>query len=101
MPVLIARIVLLGVILPLNIPLFRWAWRVCFGTMEEFEACIGYVMEFQIVSLFKFEIHESAYARFKVLLFVLICGGFVALEFYGVLLIVQALRDIWETLAAA
>ena len=98
MPALIVRIVLIGVIIPLNIPIYRWAWRLCFGTMDEFETCIQYVMEFQLVSLFKFEAHRSAYATFKVALFVLICGGIVALEFVGLVLVFQALRDIWGTL---
>jgi uncharacterized membrane protein len=95
MPALIARIVLIGVIIPLNIPIYRWAWRLCFGTMEEFEICIGYVMEFQLVSLFKFEYHRSAYATFKVALFVLICGGVIALEFTGLILVFQAARALW------
>jgi len=98
MPALIARIVLIGVIIPLNIPIYRWAWRFCFGTMEEFETCLKYVMEFQLVSLFKFEHHHNAYAKFKVALFVLICGGIVVLEFVGLLLVAQALRTIWSTL---
>ena len=100
MPALIARIVLIGLIIPLNIPIYRWAWRLCFGTMEEFETCLKYVMEFQLVSLFKFEHHHNAYAQFKVGLFVLICGGIVVLEFVGLLLVVQALRDIWGTLGS-
>ena len=99
MPALIARIVLIGVIIPLNIPIYRWAWRFCFGTMDEFETCLQYVMEFQLVSLFKLESHRNAYASFKVALFVLICGGIIALEFVGLLLVVQALRDIWGTLS--
>ena len=98
MPALIVRIVLIGVIVPLNLPIYRWAWRLCFGTMDEFEICIQYVMELQLVSLFKFEAQRSAYATFKVALFVLICGGIIALEFVGLLLVVQALRDIWGTL---
>jgi hypothetical protein len=93
-PALIARIVLLGVVVPLNIPIYRWAWRLCFGTLEEFEVCLRYVMEFQLVSLFKYEFHHNAYATFKVGLFVLICGGIIVLEFVGLLLVVQALRDI-------
>jgi len=98
MPALIARIVLLGVVIPLNIPIYRWAWRLCFGTLEEFETCLQYVLELQLVSLFKFEYHQNAYATFKVGLFVLICGGVIALEFVGLLLVVQALRDIWGSL---
>jgi len=98
MPALIARIVLLGVIIPLNIPIYRWAWRFCFGTMDEFEICLQYVMEFQLVSLFKYEYHRNAYASFKVGLFVLICGGIIVLEFVGLVLVVQALRDIWGSL---
>ena len=100
MPALIVRIVLIGVIVPLNLPIYRWAWRLCFGTMDEFEICIQYVMELQLVSLFKFEAQRSAYATFKVALFVLICGGIIALEFVGLLLVFQALRDIWGTLSA-
>lgn len=99
MPALIARIVLLGVIVPLNIPIYRWAWRFCFGTMEEFEICLRYVTEFQLVSLFKYEFHRNAYATFKVGLFVLICGGIIALEFIGLLLVFQALSDIWGSLS--
>lgn len=99
MPALIARIVLLGVVIPLNIPIYRWAWRVCFGTLEEFEICLQYVMELQLVSLFKFEYHRNAYASFKVALFVLICGGIIVLEFVGLLLVFQALRDIWGSLS--
>jgi len=98
-PALIARIVLLGVVIPLNIPIYRWAWRVCFGTLEEFEICLQYVMELQLVSLFKFEYHRNAYASFKVALFVLICGGIIVLEFVGLLLVFQALRDIWGSLS--
>ncbi len=98
MPALIARIVLLGVILPLNIPIYRWAWRFCFGTMEEFEVCLRYVMELQLVSLFKFELHRNAYATFKVGLFVLICGGIIVLEFVGLVLVFGALRDIWGSI---
>ena len=100
MPFLIARIILLGVLVPLNVPIFRWAWRLCFGSMDEFETCIQYVMELQLVSLFKFEYHQNAYATFKVALFVLICGGFVALEFVGLLLVVQALGDIVSAMRA-
>ena len=66
MPALLARIVLLGVIVPINIPIYRWAWRLCFGTMDEFEICMEYVTEFQLVSLFKYEYHHNAYATFKV-----------------------------------
>lgn len=98
MPALLARIILLGVIVPINIPIYRWAWRVCFGTMDEFEACIQYVMEFQLISLFKFEFHHNAYASFKVALFLLICGGVIVLEFVGLLLVFSALRDIWGAL---
>jgi len=98
MPALFARIVLLGVIVPLNIPIYRWAWRLCFGTMEEFEVCIDYVTELQLVSLFKFEYHHNAYATFKVALFLLICGGVIVLEFVGLILAFTALRDIWGTL---
>jgi hypothetical protein len=98
MPALIARIVLLGVILPVNLPIYRWAWRLCFGTMEEFEVCIDYVMQFQFVALLKFDLHNQAYATFKVLLFVLICGGVTALQFVGLLLVFDALRDIWGSL---
>ena len=99
MPALIARIVLLGLVIPLNIPVYRWAWRFCFGTLEEFEICLHYVMEFQLISLFKYEFHNNAYATFKVGLFVLICGGIIALEFVGLLLVFQALRDIWGSLS--
>jgi len=99
-PALIARIVLVGLIIPLNIPIYRWAWRLCFGTMEEFEACLKFVMEFQIVSLFKFELHQNAYATFKVALFVLICGGIIAIEFIGLVLVVQAVRAVWGTWAS-
>ncbi len=98
MPALIARIVLLGVIIPLNIPIYRWAWRFCFDTMDEFEVCLQYVMEFQIVSLFKLEVHRNAYASFKVGLFVLISGGIIVLEFVGLLLVFQALWAIWGSL---
>lgn len=95
MPALLARVVLLGVIVPINIPIYRWAWRLCFGTMDEFEVCIAYVMEFQLVSLFKFEFHHNAYATFKVALFLAICGGVIALELVGLILVFQALRDIF------
>ena len=98
MPALIVRIVLIGVIIPLNIPIYRWAWRLCFGTMDEFETCLKYVMELQLISLFKLEVHHNAYATFKVGLFVLICGGIIALEFVGLLLVVQAVRAIWGSL---
>jgi hypothetical protein len=98
MPALLARIVLLGVIVPLNIPIFRWAWRVCFGTMDEFETCIKYVMEFQLVSLYKFEFHHNAYATFKVAVFLLFTIGVVVLEFVGMLLVFTALRDIWGSM---
>ena len=94
MPALIARLVLVGVLVPLNLPVFRWAWRVCFGTMEEFETCIGYVLELKLVSLFKFELHHSAYASFKVALFAVICLGLLAVEFVGLLLLFQAAGDI-------
>jgi hypothetical protein len=100
MPALIARIVLLGVIVPLNLPIYRWAWRLCFGTMEEFEVCIGYVTEFQLVSLFKHELHHNAYASFKVFLFVGICGGITALEFIGLILVANAIFDIWGSLGS-
>ncbi len=98
MPALIVRIVLIGVIIPLNIPIYRWAWRLCFGTMDEFETCLKYVTELQLVSLFKLEVHHNAYATFKVGLFVLICGGIIALEFVGLLLVVQSVRAIWGSL---
>ena len=98
MPALIARIVLLGVIVPLNLPIYRWAWRLCFGTMEEFKICIDFVTQFQLVSLFKLDLHHNAYAAFKVFLFVVICGGVTALELVGLVLVFDALRDIWGTL---
>ena len=98
MPALIARIVLLGVIVPLNTPIYRWAWRLCFGTMEEFEVCVDYVMQLQLVTLFKHELHHHAYATFKVALFVAICGGIVALEFIGLILVYRAVVDIWSAL---
>jgi len=96
MPALLARIVLLGVIVPLNIPIYRWAWRLCFGTMEEFEVCVRHVTQLHLVSLFRFEFPEASYARFKVLLFLGICVGVIALEFVGLWLVFVAVRDIWS-----
>ena len=95
MPIVLAKVALLGVIIPLNLPIFRWAWRVCFGSMEEFERCIQYVFSFQIVSLFRFELHHNTYARFKVGLFLAICIGVVAIEAFGLWLIGLAVRDIF------
>jgi len=95
MPILLAKIALLGVIIPLNLPIFRWAWRICFGTMEEFEACVQYLATWSIVSLFRFELHHDAYAWFKTLLFLGICVGVVLLEAVGLWLIALAFRDIF------
>ena len=52
------------------------------------------MLELKLVSLFKFELHHSAYASFKVALFAAICLGLLAVEFVGLLLLFQAAGDI-------
>ena len=93
MPGLIVKVALLGVIIPLNTPIFRWAWRLCFGTMEEFEACLKYVTTWSVLSLFRFELHHDAYAGFKVALFLAICVGVVASEGVIIWFLVQVVID--------
>ena len=82
----------LGILLALlfiNIPVYLWAWRWAFGDRREFYACLKYWFMPDLVSLLRGEYLRDAWSHLKLFLFLFICLGAVALEFLGVLLIVD------------
>lgn len=85
------KIAVLGVLLVINVPVYRRAFSLCFGDMEELQECLGYLYRLDLASFFRGEFHHDMYAEFKVLLFLAICGGAVAIEYYIVLMALELL----------
>lgn len=85
--------ILLGLI-PLNIPVYRWAWNWAFGDYREFVECLEYWFMPDVVSLLRGEYRRDFLGESKLFLFLIVCVGAVAIEFF-------AIAMIWDLIGSA
>jgi len=77
------NIVIIGMLLLVNIPLYKKIFYLIFKTKEDFYECMRFVFTPDLISLFRREYTRDYFGELKVSFFMFLCGGLTILEYFA------------------